>query len=142
MKRKTLLQKMAFFYALNFLIIVGLSHWPGLTDSEGRLLGLFIIDPMDDVFYLALGAIAEIVAWHSHKWTVFYFRFAGIPFLINAISGLLFSREFLNGDLFIQGFGSPNLTMQGLLNNGPHILIPFSMLFIVFAYNRLFPNPV
>jgi hypothetical protein len=35
-----------------------LSHWPGLTDANGRLLGLFAIDPVDDIFHLISGAVA------------------------------------------------------------------------------------
>jgi hypothetical protein len=45
-------QWLAWFYCANFLFIVALSHWPGLTNAKGELLGLFVIDPVDDIFHL------------------------------------------------------------------------------------------
>src|SRR3954470_2807575 len=102
-KKPTLIQILAWFYAANFLFIVALSHWPGLTDAQGRLMGLFFIDPIDDIFHLLSGIAAVVVALHSEKWSVRYFKLAGIPYLIDAVTGIFFGREFLNGDLFTQG---------------------------------------
>ena len=57
-KRPSAIQWLAWFYCANFILIVTLSHWPGLTDIEGRLLGRFTIDPIDDIFHLLSGLLA------------------------------------------------------------------------------------
>lgn len=135
-KRVALVRKLAWFYAANFLFIVALSHWPGLTDAQGRLMGLFVIDPIDDIFHLLSGIAAVIVALHSERWSIRYFKLAGIPYAIDAVTGLCFSREFLNGDIFREGLGHANFSPHNLGNNAPHVLIPATMLAIGFALSR------
>jgi hypothetical protein len=130
----TVLQKFAWFYAANFLFIVAISHWPGLTDSQGKLMGLFMIDPIDDIFHFLSGLVAVVVALKSRAWALAYFKYAGIPYLLDAITGIFFGLEFLNGNVFSQGlhWGQASFTVRTLLNNGPHILIPASMAWVAF----------
>ena len=135
-KKKTIIQWLAWFYSANFLVIVILSHWPGLTDAQGRLMGLFAIDPVDDIFHLISGVVAAIVAWRSHAWSVNYFKYAGIPYGIDAITGIFFGVEFLNGDIFTEGLHHPDLNLRTLLVNFPHILIPVTMLWIGFKLSK------
>ena len=134
-KKFSLIQWLSLFYALNFLFIVAISHWPGLTDVQGRLLGLFYIDPIDDVFHLLSGLIAVIVAFRN-SWSINYFKYVGIPYGLDAIAGIFFSREFLNGDIFMNGLGGPNFTMRAFLVNLPHILILGTMLIIGFWLSK------
>src|SRR5882757_9486200 len=108
----TVLQKFAWFYAANFLVIVAISHWPGLTDSQGRLMGLFVIDPIDDIFHLLSGIVAVVVALHSREWSLNYFKYAGIPYAIDAVTGVFFGVEFLNGDVFTQGLHRGTYTLH------------------------------
>ncbi len=137
MKKKiSLVQGLAWFYAANFLFIVILSHWPGLTDAQGRLLGLYTIDPVDDIFHLISGLLATVVAWHSARWSLNYFKYAGIPYAIDAVTGLLWGVEFLNGDAFTQGFGHADFSWHNILRNAPHILIPATMMTIGFGLSR------
>lgn len=135
-KKISVIQWLAWFYALNFLFIFVISHWPGLTDVDGRLLGLFYIDPIDDIFHLLSGLLAATVALKSHRWSVNYFKWAGIPYGIDAITGLFFSREFLNGEVFRDGLGGLNFTMEAFKVNLPHIVIVFSMLWIGFWLSK------
>ncbi|MDB5259385.1 MAG: hypothetical protein JWO73_593 [Candidatus Taylorbacteria bacterium] len=141
MKKISVIQWLALFYALNFLFIVALSHWPGFTDAQGRLLGLFYIDPIDDVFHLLSGLLAVVVAFKSHKWSVNYFKWVGIPYGIDAITGLFFSREFLNGDVFVHGLGGVDFSMRALEVNLPHILIVATMLWIGFWLAKRVKDP-
>ena len=67
-------QWLAWFYCANFLFIVTLSHWPGLTNDKGELMGLFVIDPIDDIFHLLSGLVAAVCAWKSHRWAMNYFK--------------------------------------------------------------------
>ena len=131
--KTSVLQKIAWFYAANFLAIVAISHWPGLTDSQGRLMGLFVIDPIDDIFHLVSGVLAVVVALKSRAWSLTYFKLAGIPYAIDAVTGLFLGVEFLNGDIFRGGdLHRPAWTLHLLLNNTPHIVIPASMAWVAF----------
>jgi hypothetical protein len=135
-KKISIVQWLAWFYAANFLLIVTLSHWPGLTDSQGRLMGLFAIDPIDDIFHLLSGLAAVVVAWKSHHWSVNYFKIAGIPYAIDAITGLFLGVEFLNGEFFQGGWEGPDLSLHNLFRNLPHVLIPVTMLWIGFWLSK------
>jgi hypothetical protein len=135
MKKISVIQWLGWFYALNFLFIFIISHWPGLTHADGRLLGLFFIDPIDDIFHLLTGLVA-VVCSLRHTWAVNYFKIAGIPYGIDAITGIFFSVEFLNGNVFIEGLGGPSFTMEAFLVNLPHILIVVTMLWIGFWLSK------
>lgn len=126
------IQWLAWFYCANFLLIVALSHWPGLTDDQGKLMGLFAIDPIDDIFHLISGLIAGVAAWKSRTWSVNYFKYAGIPYGIDALTGIFLGVEFLNGDICTVGPRGPNLEIRNVLANIPHLLIPLSMMVIGF----------
>lgn len=139
--KPSLIQWLAWFYCANFLLIVTLSHWPGLTDRQGRLMGLFAIDPIDDIFHLLSGLLAGFAAWKSHRWSVNYFRYAGIPYAIDAFTGIFLGVEFLNGDICGVGPSGPNLSIRNILVNTPHILIPVTMLWIGFWLGRRKPAP-
>ncbi len=133
-KKFSIVQWLAFFFAAVFIGIVLISHWPGLTDEQGRLLGLFYIDPIDDIFHFLSGLIALLVGLKSYRASIIYFWIAGIPYGIDAATGLFFSREFLNGNLFVHGFGGPNFSLDNFLVNLPHILILIVMLFIAYWF--------
>jgi hypothetical protein len=130
LKKVSVIQWLAWFYFANFLFIVVVSHWPGLTDPQGRLLGLYVIDPIDDIFHLLSAIGAFVVACHSRTWSVNYFKYAGLPYGLDAITGIFGSVEFLNGDLFRHGWGKTDFSTHNLLNNLPHVAIPGTMLFI------------
>jgi len=117
-------RKFTWFYAVNFLLIVAISHWPGLTDSSGKLLGLYMIDPVDDIFHLLSGILAAAAAWSSDTWSLRYLKYAGIPYAIDAVTGIFFSTQFLNGDAFTQGLGQASFGIKNILNNAPHVIIP------------------
>jgi hypothetical protein len=135
-KKISVIRWLAWFFALNFLFIFAISHWPGLTDAQGKLLGLFQIDPVDDVFHLFSGLLAAIAAATSHKWSVRYFKYVGIPYGIDAFVGLFFSTQFLNGDVFTKPLGGVDFSTHNLLNNLPHIAILVTMLWIGFWLSK------
>lgn len=140
-KKSSVIQWLAWFYCANFLFIVTLSHWPGLTDRQGRLMGLFAIDPVDDIFHLLSGLLAGFAAWKSHRWSVNYFKWAGIPYGLDAITGIFFGVEFLNGDICTVGPSGPNLSLRNVLVNTPHILIPVTMFVIGFWLSKRVKAP-
>lgn len=136
LKKFDVIRAWAIFFALNFLAIVAVSHWPGATDSQGRLFGLFVIDPIDDVFHFVSGLIALGVGLHSRKWSVEYFKYAGIPYGLDAFTGIFLGREFLNGDVFMNGIGVANFSVSSMLINLPHIIILVSMIWIGYSLSK------
>lgn len=132
------MQKFAWVYAFAFLGIFLISHWPGLTDKNGLLLGLYRIDPVDDIFHLLSGIYGGLAAWHSTRQSTLYFKIIGIPYGIDALVGLLFNTQFLNGDVFTKPLGSPNFSASNLLNNLPHIAILVAAVFIGYFWNKKF----
>ena len=60
-----MLRKLTWLYVAGFLGIFIICHTPGLTDAEGRLLGLFRIDPIDDFVHLMSGVAGAIIAWRA-----------------------------------------------------------------------------
>lgn len=134
------IQKFALLYGAMFLFVVTISHWPGLTDSEGRLMGLFKIDPIDDIFHLLSGIAAVIVGFKSVHWSKIFFIVVAIPYGLDAITGLLFSREFLNLDVFTQGLGSPNFGLTNILINLPHVLITVVALWVGLSFSKRYNN--
>ena len=77
----------------------------------------------------------------SHRCSVNYFKIAGIPYGIDAITGIFLGVEFLNGDVFTEGFHAPNLSVHNILVNTPHILIPVTMLWIGFSLSKRVQAP-
>ena len=55
---------------------------------------------------------------------------------IDAVTGIFLGVEFLNGDVFTEGVHGPDLSLHNFLVNGPHILIPVTMLWIGFWLSK------
>jgi hypothetical protein len=106
----TLIQKLAWAYALGFIFVVSLGYIPGFTDDAGLLFGLFKIDPIDDVVHTASGIWAAYAAWKSVRHSVFYFRAFGLFYSLDAVAGL------------IRGWSSLDVGTN-LAVNLPHIII-------------------
>ena len=136
----TTIQKFAFLYGVMFLFVVAISHWPGLTDAEGRLMGLFKIDPIDDIFHLLSGIAAVIAGFKSVHWSKIFFIVVAIPYGLDAITGLLFSREFLNLNVFTQGLGAPDFSVSNILINLPHVLITIVALWVGLSFSKRYSN--
>ena len=135
-KQISWMQKCAWVYAAGFLGIFIICHWPGLTNSQGYLLGLYRIDPVDDIFHLLSGLWGAVAAYASTRQSSIYFKIIGIPYGIDALVGLLWSTQFLNGDVFTKPLGHANFGMTNFLNNLPHIIILVVALFIGFVINK------
>jgi hypothetical protein len=46
--RSSTLRTLGWVYTAGFLGIFAICHTPGFTDADGKLFGLFRIDPIDD----------------------------------------------------------------------------------------------
>lgn len=137
MKQFNLIQKFALVYAAGFLFVVVISHWPGLTDQQGLLLGFYHVSPLIDSVHFLAGVLAVLAAWHSTRWSIIYFKIAGPLFGLDAIISFLFGRDLLETfSIFTQGISTPNFSTTNILANLPHILISVVAVWIGFWLSR------
>src|SRR5215213_4875596 len=117
------LRKLAWLYTAGFIGIFIITHTPALTDAQGLSFGLFKIDPIDDIVHLLSGVAGVIVAWKAHSYIPLFFKLVGILYMGDAIVGMSMSRGLLDGSVFTQGPGAPDLSITNWALNTPHIII-------------------
>jgi hypothetical protein len=117
------LRTLAWWYTAGFLGIFLICHTPGLTDADGRLLGLFRIDPIDDFVHLLSGIAGALVVWRAPRFIPNYFIVIGILYNLDALVGMTMSRGLLDLSVFTQGPGGPDFGLTNWLLNLPHIVL-------------------
>ena len=118
-----MLKRWAWVYAAGFVGVFLVTHAPGATDAQGRLFGLFKIDPIDDIVHLLSGVAGVIVAVWATAWIALYLIAVGVLYGLDAIIGLVASRGLLDGSLFAQGRGAADFSVTNVLINLPHIAL-------------------
>jgi hypothetical protein len=114
---------LAWLYTAGFLGIFIICHTPGLTDPDGKLLGLFRIDPIDDFVHLLSGIAGALIAWKGVRYIPAYFVAIGVLYDLDAVVGMTMSRGLLDLSIFRLGPGSPDFGMTNWLLNMPHIVL-------------------
>lgn len=123
LKRFSIVQWLSWLFALQFFTVVTVGHIPAFLDAQGKIFGLYGVTPFIDLGHFLAGLLAAICAWHSHHWATNYFKYAMIPFGLDAVVGILFSRDITeHGSLFFNGFGPADFSLHNILSNVPHIL--------------------
>lgn len=130
-----IMQKLAWVYAGLFVFVASLGYLPGLTNDAGYLLGLFRIDPIDDLLHLGSGLWAAVAAWRSARASTLYFKLFGCIYGLDGIIGLLFGQGFLDGGIFLHGPAALDLATR-IGANLPHILIGGTAVLIGFVLSR------
>lgn len=125
-----MLKKLAWLYTAGFLGIFIICHTPGLTNADGKLLGLFRIDPIDDIVHLLSGIAGALVVWRAPKYIPFYFIVIGVLYDLDAFVGMFMSRGLLDLSIFKMGMGAPDFTLTNWLLNAPHIVLATLALWI------------
>jgi hypothetical protein len=124
------MRKLAWLYTAGFLGIFLVCHTPGLTDADGRLLGLFRIDPIDDFVHLLSGIAGALVVWRAPARIPLYFVVIGVLYDLDALVGMTMSRGLLDLSIFRLGPGSPDFGLTNWLLNLPHIVLATLALWI------------
>jgi hypothetical protein len=122
-KKISIVQWLAWVYALLFFTVVLVGHLPWFVDERGYIFGLFSVSLFVDAGHFLAALLAAVAAWQSHRWATNYFRYAMIPFGLDAIVGILFSRDITEtGSLLFKGLGPPDFSMRNILSNTPHVI--------------------
>ena len=117
------LRTLAWWYTAGFLGIFLICHTPGLSDDQGRLLGLFRIDPIDDLVHLLSGITGALIAWRGQRHIPVYFIVIGVLYNLDALVGMTMSRGLLDLSVFNLGPGGPDFSLTNWLLNLPHIVL-------------------
>ncbi len=137
LKEMNIIRLYAWVYAALFIFVVALGYIPGLTNTEGQLLGLFRIDPIDDVLHLGSGIWAALAAWTSARASTWYFKLFGVIYGLDGVIGFLFGQGYLDGGIFIYG-PIPLDWGTKFAANLPHMLIGGMAIVIGFVLSRKF----
>ena len=118
-----MLKKLAWLYTFGFLGIFIVCHTPPLNDDQGRLLGLFRIDPIDDIVHLLSGLAGAAIAMTAPRFIPLYFKIIGILYELDAVVGMTMSRGLLDLSVFTLGPGAPDFSPTNWALNLPHIVL-------------------
>ena len=134
-------QKLAWFYAVMFVVLGSLSYIPWINDENGVTLGIFSLQWYDNLLHYASGAWAAVAAWRSFKASEFYFKLFGIIYGLDGVMGLLTGQGYLDGGIFINGVTPLDWGFK-VAANIPHILIGGIAVIIGFVFARKFAQNV
>lgn len=134
-------QKLAWFYAVMFVVLGSLSYIPWINDENGVTLGIFSLQWYDNLLHYASGAWAAVAAWRSFKASEFYFKLFGILYGLDGVMGLLTGQGYLDGGIFINGITPLDWGFK-IAANIPHILIGGIAVILGFVFARKFAQNV
>ena len=129
-----MLKLLAWVYTAGFVGIFLITHAPWLTDARGYLLGLFKIDPIDDIVHLLSGLAGGIVAMWAPGLIRTYLQWIGLLYGLDAVAGLTQGRGLLDLSIFTQGVGTPDFSPTNFLVNLPHIVL--AGIALVFGFRK------
>jgi hypothetical protein len=125
-----MLKKLAWLYTAGFLGIFLICHTPAFNDAQGRLFGLFRIDPIDDFVHLLSGIAGAVVVSLAPARIPLYFIVIGVLYDLDALVGMIMSRGLLDLSVFKLGVGSPDFSLTNWALNAPHIVLASLALWI------------
>ena len=117
-----MIKKLATVFGVVLLLVGILGFVPGVTNSDGMLLGIFHVNALHNIIHLLSGAVALYAGMTSAKTSKMYFQVFGIIYLLVAILG------FVYGDKDILGLVSSNMADTWL-----HVVIAVVALYLGFA---------
>jgi hypothetical protein len=135
----TIIQRLAWAYAMVLFIVTLLGYIPGLADAEGYTFGIFKLDLVDDALHLGSAIWAALAAWHSTRAAAFYFKAFGSIYFLDGVLGFFLGQGFLDGGLFIHGITPLDWGVK-FAANLPHLLLGGAAIYIGFVLSRRFAD--
>ena len=134
-----LVRKLAWVYAVMFVLLGSLRYLPFINDANGATLGIFSLQWYDDALHYASGIWAAIAAWRSYKSVTLYFKLFGVIYGLDGVMGFLLGQGYLDGGIFIFGITPLDWGLK-FFANIPHITIGGLAVVIGFVVSRRFPE--
>jgi hypothetical protein len=125
----------AWVYFAGFAAVVFVSHVSAFNDADGKLFGLFKIDPRDDVVHMA-SAVAGAVVAISQRWIRPYLWIVAALYGIDAMVGMLTAQGLLDLSVFTETWGAPDFGIRNFAINLPHFLITGGALAVLLSDRR------
>ena len=132
-----LIRRLAWLYALMFILLGSLRYIPFINDASGATLGIFSLQWYDDALHYASGIWAGVAAWQSFKSSAFYFKLFGIIYGLDGVMGFIFGQGYLDGGIFIYGVTPLDWGLK-FGANIPHVAIGGLAVFIGFVLSKKF----
>ncbi|BAU49069.1 membrane protein [Sulfurifustis variabilis] len=92
-----MLKRAAVVFGIAFIAAGILGFVPGITTSDGYLLGIFHVNAAHNVIHLVSGAAALYAGMQSESLSRLYFQVFGVIYALVALLGLFYGREPLLG---------------------------------------------
>ncbi len=133
----SVIQKLAWVYAVMFAVLGSLSYIPFINDENGVTLGIFSLQWYDNLLHYASAAWAAVAAWKSFKASEFYFKLFGIIYGLDGMMGFFLGQGYLDGGIFLKGITPLDWGFK-FFANIPHIVIGGIAVLIGFVLSRKF----
>ena len=114
------LKKIAMVFGVVFVAVGILGFVPALN-PDGKLLGLFAVNPAHNLVHAATGVVAIIAGLASDKASKIFFQVFGVVYAIVAVMG------FFSGEQPLLGMVSNNMADTGL-----HVVVALLALYLGF----------
>ncbi len=115
-----MIKSLSIVFGIVFVLVGVLGFVPGITTSDGLLLGIFQVSPLHNVIHLLSGA-AALIAASSADYAKLYFRIFGTVYALVAIVG------------WIQGTTVLGLISVNLADNILHTVLAVAILAVGFG---------
>jgi hypothetical protein len=117
-----MLKKMATVFGVVMLLVGVLGFIPGITTSDGLLLGIFHVNALHNIIHLLTGAVALYVGMSGYKASKMYFQVFGVVYALVSVLGFVYM------DKNILGLVSSNMADTIL-----HVVIALVALYLGFG---------
>ena len=130
------LQQITWAYFLMFVFLVGMNYVPFFYAENGRVFGMFRLEPIANWLHVLSGVWALLAVLKSRAACLFYFRAFGTAYFIDGMSGVVFGKAYLNLRLFDPA-AIPVVEMSTrLILNTPHLVIGGLAIIIGFVWYK------
>ena len=116
-----MIKKVAIVFGVVFVLIGILGFVPGITTSDGLLLGIFNVNAVHNIVHLLSGIVA-LAAASSEKNSKMYFQIFGVVYALVAVLGF-----------YYQGNEILGLVASNMYDTYLHVLIALVALYFGFA---------